>query len=267
MLKVTEEEKIVAAAKEKLEGGYGLNYDSLADLVQECLIAVSRVNPERTIQKWQNNRPDRNFCFGFAQRHGLVYRTTMGISSARGSPTKSMVMRWFVDSVTRFSREAVFRDIFSDPRRVFNQDESGFNCSAIKNQVLAPKGMKGVPYQREPANPHENISVSLTVNAAGEVCDVLLLFKGKYNVAKEKLKDLPSDGVTGEWRTAVNDSGYMTRDVFEDEVLPGNNIFLLTCEKGDGKAQIYSFKYDRNTGCPKKFILKVLFSRKVINQV
>ena len=132
-----------------------------------------------------------------------------------------MVIRWFVDSQTRFSKDPVFLEIFSDPRRIFNQDESGFNCSADKNRVLAPRGMKGVPYQREPANTKDNISVSVTVNAAGDTADVLLLFKGKYS-KEEKLKDLPQDGNSGRWRSAVNDSGYMTRDIFEDEVLPGS---------------------------------------------
>lgn len=221
-----EEQKIVEAMKNCLDVGYGLNHDRLADLIQECLNAVSKVNPERAIKKWDKNRPDKNFVQSFVDRHGLSRRRTMGLSAARGAPTKEMVMKWFVDTEIRFSRDPVFLEIFSDARRIFNQDESGFNCSAEKNKVLAPRGMLGIPYQREPANTRENISVSVTVNAAGDVADVLLLFRGSYNRAREQLKDLPSNGFTGKWRTAVNDSGYMTRDIFEDEVLPGNDILL-----------------------------------------
>ena len=221
-----EEQKIVEAMKNCLDVGYGLNHDRLADLIQECLNAVSKVNPERAIKKWDKNRPDKNFVQSFVDRHGLSRRRTMGLSAARGAPTMEMVMKWFVDTEIRFSRDPVFHEIFSDARRIFNQDESGFNCSAEKNKVLAPRGMLGIPYQREPANTRENISVSVTVNAAGDVADVLLLFRGSYNRAREQLKDLPSNGFTGKWRTAVNDSGYMTRDIFEDEVLPGNDILL-----------------------------------------
>ena len=217
-----EEEAIVDVIKNRLDVGYGLNHDRVADLIQESLNAVSKANPKRVLPNWDENRPSKSFVQNFVDRHGLVRRRTMGLSSARGAPTKKMVMQWFVDTATRFSKDPVFLEIFADKRRIFNQDESAFNCSAEKNKVLAPRGMREIPYQREPANPKENISVSVTINAAGNVADVLLLFKGTYNVAKEQLKDLPTDGYTGAWRTATNDSGYMTRDVFEDEVLPGN---------------------------------------------
>ena len=209
--------------KDRLDVGYGLNHEQVAELIQEGLNAVCKVNPERAITKWEENRPDKSFVQNFVDRHGLSRRRTMGLNAARGAPTKRMIMKWFQNSFNRFSKDPIFLEIFADPRRIFNQDESGFNCSADKNRVLAPRGMLGIPYQREPANPKDNITVSLTTNAAGNVADVLLLFKGFYNVAEGKLKDLlPSNGVTGKWRTAVNDSGYMTREIFEEEVLAGN---------------------------------------------
>ena len=103
---------------------------------------------------------------------------------------------------------------------MFNQDETGFNCCPNKNTVLAPKGHSDVIYQRQPGNPRENVSVSVCVNAAGEVADTTVIYDGVYNCAKKHLQDMPKDGCTGEWKFTNSKSGYMTRETFL-EVLQG----------------------------------------------
>ena len=88
--------------------GVGLNYETLGNLIQECLLGLVEVNPERSISKWNNNRPTKAFVRYFAERHDLVYRRTMGMTAARGQPSKDRVMMWFADSCNRFKSDPVF---------------------------------------------------------------------------------------------------------------------------------------------------------------
>ena len=108
VLKPEEEALIVEVAKESLLMGVGLNYETLGNLIQECLIGLAEVNPERSISKWSNNRPTKDFVRYFAERHDLVYRRTMGMTAARGQPSKERVMMWFADSCNRFKSDPVF---------------------------------------------------------------------------------------------------------------------------------------------------------------
>ena len=63
--------------------GRGFDSRRLADLIQECLQQVCKVNPDRKVETWQNNRPPSHFIHAFKERHNLVYRATMELNHAR----------------------------------------------------------------------------------------------------------------------------------------------------------------------------------------
>ena len=78
-----------------LDVDYGLNNDSVADLIQESLNAVSKAHPKGVLPDWDENCPTKSFVQNFVDRHGLVCRRTMGLSSPRGVPTMEMVMKFW----------------------------------------------------------------------------------------------------------------------------------------------------------------------------
>ena len=92
-------------------------------------------------------------------------------------------------------------------------DEMGIKAGTGHQKAFVLAGRKACLNQRSP-NSKENITLGVTVNAAGGVVDILAIYSGKRNNAAGHFKKLPTDGVTGTWRTAVSENGWMTRETF-----------------------------------------------------
>ena len=93
------------------------------------------------------------------------------------------------------------------------QDETAINCGTGKSKVYAPIGHKAPP-QKKSLNSKENVTGSFTVNAAGDLADVTLVYDTKRNYATNKLRSLPKDGISGEWHMEHSENGWMDREVF-----------------------------------------------------
>ena len=59
-----------------------------------------------------------------------------------------------------------------------------------------------------------HVSCSFIVSATGKCANVTLLYRGKINVAKGKLKELIKNGLSGPWSILVTENGFMNRDKF-----------------------------------------------------
>lgn len=71
-------------------------------------------------------------------------------------------------------------DIFNDPQRVFNTDETSVILHPKSRPVLATKGQKTV-YDASGTCNKENITVLITGNAMGEIAPPLALVSYKKN--------------------------------------------------------------------------------------
>ena len=100
--------------------GYGFDSGRLTDLIQELLQGVAKVNPDRNVERFDNNRPDRNYVYTFARRHGLVYRRTMELCNARAAVSKEEIDLWFQDTRIALVDNPEYADCFKDPKRIFN---------------------------------------------------------------------------------------------------------------------------------------------------
>ena len=78
--------------------------------------------------------------------------------------------------------------------------------------VLAPVGYDG-PILVQGGDTRDRVSASVMGNAAGTWTDVRLVFKGVRH-RDGQLEDLPSDGLTGRWKTCATERGFVTREVF-----------------------------------------------------
>lgn len=70
-----------------------------------------------------------------------------------------------------------YKDLISDPRRIFNADESGFPISIKSSKVLAPKGAKHV-YQVISSDKSQ-ITVMACFNAFGNYMPPLIVYPGQ----------------------------------------------------------------------------------------
>ena len=79
-------------------------------------------------------------------------------------------------------------------------DEMGIKAGTGHQRAFVEAGRTACLNQRSP-NSKENITVSVCVNAAGEVVDILCIYPGQRNMAADKFKKLPTNGVTALWES------------------------------------------------------------------
>ena len=138
-----EETKIINFVVNQLEIGCGLSWYQLQLLLQEVMQGLKIANNERkTGYEDQNNLPNMSFVRRFATRHSLTLRKSLEISKGRAVCFVDDLRNWQADTKQYLLESDKFVDCFSDPRRIWNQDESSIECGISGQKVLAPVGSK-----------------------------------------------------------------------------------------------------------------------------
>ena len=213
-----EETQIADFVKKRVELGAGLDFSQLCLVIQELLTRLKKVNPARySPPTWVNFYPEDTFARRFAERNNISLRSTMSLSAARDCLTVYDLDSWFKHIKERFVSPPEFSEVWENPQRIFNQDETALEFGSDHKKVLAPKGHKG-PLYNTGGSSRSHVTLSVTVSASGEVAGVRVVYSGKRWSAEEKdlIENLPSDGVTGEWRFSKSEKGYVNREIFLD---------------------------------------------------
>ena len=103
-----------------------------------------------------------------------------------------------------------------NPVSVFtSQSSEPVEFGSDHKTVFAPKGHKG-PLYNTGGSSRSHVTLSVTVSASGEVAGMRVVYSGKRWSQEEKdmIENLPSDGVTGEWRFSKSEKGYVNREIF-----------------------------------------------------
>ncbi|XP_063215801.1 uncharacterized protein LOC134527237 [Bacillus rossius redtenbacheri] len=208
-LKKEEESMLVQWALSLCKAGFPITIDDLQNSVQQLSKELRRPFP------FKDGRPGRKWCTSFLKRNpGLTLRTAQNLTSSRAAVSQEQISAWFRE-VYKYLEENKLEDVLSDPRRIFNGDESAFFLNPKGNKVLAKKGDKNI-FQQVNSDEKECITVLLTGNAAGELCPPLLCLK---------YERLPQDivaGIPSEWGIGKSPNGWMTGEVFYEFL---TNIF------------------------------------------
>ena len=106
----------------------------------------------------------------------------------------------------------MYPDIWADPNRIFNQDETAFELSEGSVKVLAKKGTRNVPGRSSGSRSHETLSV--TASAAGNLVWPRLVLKGIRDVSKKHFSCLQPGIKTGSFRFSYTETGFVNKDVF-----------------------------------------------------
>lgn len=101
--------------------------------------------------------------------------------------------------------------ILSDPRRIFNLDESAFYLHPTKKYVLAKKGTKNV-YNINTGAPKQNLTVLYGGNAIGECPPALILHR------YERVPKVISSNVPESIAINCTPSGWMTAKTFYEYI-------------------------------------------------
>ena len=75
-----------------------------------------------------NNLPNMCFVRRFATRHSLTLRKSLEISKGRAICSVADLENWQADTIKYLLESDKFAECFSDPRRIWNQDESSIEC-------------------------------------------------------------------------------------------------------------------------------------------
>ena len=215
LLKKNEEEMVANHVRHMATIGYGVTWPGLRCLLQEVLLSLTAANPSRkTGLEDRNQLPSTSYVQRFAARIGLSLRKTSAISKGRAVISPVDIKLWFADISSFLDRRPDLLVALQDPRRVFNQDETACELGVGSQWVLAGKNTKQV--FGVTSSTREHVTMSFTVNAAGEMVPPRAVFAGLRDMARIRLKDLPKDGRTGQWCFSYSENGWVKADTFLD---------------------------------------------------
>lgn len=224
ILTKSEEAKLVSWILDCQQKGFPRRKEDVQASVKQFLTENPRSNP------FTDNCPGEGWMKAFLKRNPVLRnRTAEGVSSASANVSENDIRGWF-KQIDDYLKNKGLQDIFLDPSRIFNSDETGFQLCAQNKKVLAARGSKNV-YQVE-GNSKTSITVLFTFNAIGNAVSPLVVYPYK-RVPQDIMRTFPED-----WALSYSDSGWMKTDIFYEFI---GNIFHPFLIKNNIKLPIILF--------------------------
>lgn len=140
----------------------------------------------------------------------MTLRTPEFITNASAKVSQDDIRSWFT-KVEAYLTDMDLLEILSDPRRILNGDETGFQMNPKSKSVLALKGSRNV-YDVERCSSKLNVTVMFTFHASGDTVPPTSINPYK-SIPQEVARSVPSS-----WGIAKSDNGWMTSVVFRDYI-------------------------------------------------
>ena len=221
-----EETKIINFIVHQQEIGCGLTWYQLQLLLQEVMQSLKTANISRsTGYEEHNNLPNMSFVRRFGTRHSLTLYKSLEISKGRAICSVADLENWQADTRKYLLESDKFAECFSDPRRIWNQDESSIECGISGQKVLAPIGSKVI--YTVAGSTREHVTTSFIASASGLMVPPRTIHKGQRVMATQHLQNLPKDGKSGEWTFSVADKGFINRDLFLQVLIDFDHYLTL----------------------------------------
>ncbi|KAG5895467.1 hypothetical protein JTB14_013382 [Gonioctena quinquepunctata] len=142
--------------------GCPITKEALLESVQIILRQMGRVTP------FTNGKPGRHWYELFLERHPEIsQRVTQNLTKARSSVTELKVRGWFSE-IQNYIDDNNIADVWNDPKRIFNCDESASFLSPKGERVLVKKGDKAI-YSFINNDEKECVTTLVMSNAAGDL--------------------------------------------------------------------------------------------------
>ena len=131
-----EEKELELWAIKMSDIGYGQTRRQVCEMVKAMLDRTRRTSP------FPDNRPGKDWWYGFLRRHPKVsMRTPQQLQASRASTcTPQTLDKWF----SEFEQFLLKYEIIDQPMLIWNCDESGFPLCPKTAKVLAPTGAKSL---------------------------------------------------------------------------------------------------------------------------
>lgn len=209
VLNRNEEKQVVDWIHYLGKSGFPVTKEQLLHTVSKLVENLNRPNP------FKDGVPGKKWFLGFMQRHPAVSkRVAQNLPTSRNQVTEEALRAWF-DRVRTYFENNNLLQVFEDPKRIFNCDETGFFLCPKDKQVLVKKGSKRV-YNRVANDDKECLTVLVNVSADGNIAPPMVLFPYK------RLPNNIKSTVPSWWGLGNTESGWMTMESFYEYVA---NVF------------------------------------------
>ncbi|KAL5493432.1 hypothetical protein EMCRGX_G014613 [Ephydatia muelleri] len=189
-----------------LKCGFPINREDLFDIVQRIIQVDGRQTP------FTDGRPGYYWFQGFMRRNpALTERSAEILTGGRAAVTEAAIRKWFNDIKTYVVDEEHAGDVFQDPLRIFNFDESNFLLARKKGKVLGPVNYKSF-LQSSQENDKEGLTVLMGYSASGKIAPPMIVYSYKQHIPRDVIEAVESADPT--WAAGRSDTGWMTSVTF-----------------------------------------------------
>ena len=203
-----EETMLVSFCIKYLKCGFPINRNDLCDIVQNVVQEDGHKTP------FTNGRPGHFWFHGFMRRNPLFTECSAEtLTGARASVTEGAIRKWFSDIHTYVVDEEHAGDVFQDPERIFNFDESNFLLARKKGNVLGPVNYKSF-LQSSRENDKEGLTVLMEYSATGKIAPPMIVYAYEQHIPRDVAEAVASVDPT--WAVGRSDTGWMTSLTFYD---------------------------------------------------
>ena len=193
-----------------LKCGFPINREDLFDIVQRIIQEDGRQTP------FTDGRPGYYWFQGFMRRNpALTERLAEILTGGRAAVTEAAIRKWFNDIKTYVVDEEHAGDVFQDPLRIFNFDESNFLLARKKGKVLGPVNYKSF-LQSSQENDKEGLTVLMGYSASGKIAPPMIVYSYKQHIPRDVIEAVESADPI--WAAGRSDTGWMTSVTFYDYI-------------------------------------------------
>ena len=152
------------------------------------------------------------------------------MSKARARITEGSIREWFA-SLKANIEEIGATEIFADPSRVYNLDETNIQLDPLTGKVVGIRGWRNI-YEIGPGPAKSTLTFIGTFNARGDCVSPTLIYP-YVRMPRDILDALPE-----EFHVATTESGWMTAPAFFEYLA---NAFLPWVQRNDIKMPVILF--------------------------
>ena len=208
-LSPTEESLLAKWILDCTDRAFPIRRESICHQVKKILDTEGRQT------RFTDNLPGKDWYYAFLKRHPEIKpKTPQQLSKHHSHVHPGMVINWFQDLKTFLETQPIDPELWNEPERWYNGDETGFPLCPKSGKVLCPKVCTNI-YQST-TSVKSVITILTCFSASGDLVSPMIVFGGvhfDYN----SIETFPE----ASFRKSVN--GWMDTELFHDWV---KNVFF-----------------------------------------